>query len=93
MNRRNFLTKAGFASLLAGIPALALSKRRKHISEEPVIHNAGRIKFWLSDGEEEILTLCPGGNIYVRGYLADNDKEVVDAFKEFVLHAKRNQNT
>ena len=34
---------------------------------------------------EEILKLCENGDIYVKGRLAENDKEVVDAFREFTF--------
>lgn len=33
---------------------------------------------------EEILKLCPEGEIYVRGKLAHNDKQVVEALKQFL---------
>lgn len=32
----------------------------------------------------EILKLCPNGDIFVKGRLAENDKEVVDALKEWL---------
>lgn len=33
---------------------------------------------------QEILKLCENGDIFVKGRLAENDKEVVDAFREFL---------
>jgi hypothetical protein len=35
-------------------------------------------------GNEEILKLCENGDIFVKGKLAENDKEVVDALREFL---------
>ena len=34
---------------------------------------------------KELLRLCENGDIYVNGRLAENDKEVVDAFREFTF--------
>ena len=34
--------------------------------------------------ENEILKLCENGDIFVKGRLAENDKEVVDALREFL---------
>lgn len=33
---------------------------------------------------QEILKLCQNGDIFVKGRLAENDKEVVDALKDFL---------
>lgn len=33
---------------------------------------------------QEILKLCDNGDIFVKGRLAENDKEVVDALREFL---------
>jgi hypothetical protein len=33
---------------------------------------------------EEILKLCENGDIFVKGKLIENDKEVVDALREFL---------
>jgi hypothetical protein len=33
---------------------------------------------------QEILKLCENGDIFVKGKLAENDKEVVDALREFL---------
>lgn len=33
---------------------------------------------------QEILKLCPNGDIFVKGRLAENDKEVVYALKEWL---------
>jgi hypothetical protein len=33
---------------------------------------------------KEILKLCENGDIFVKGRLAENDKEVVDALREFI---------
>lgn len=34
--------------------------------------------------KQEILKLCENGDIFVKGKLAENDKEVVDALREFL---------
>jgi len=34
--------------------------------------------------KQEILKLCENGDIFVKGRLAENDKEVVDALREFL---------
>ena len=36
------------------------------------------------NGTREILKLCENGDIFVKGKLAENDKEVVDALREFL---------
>lgn len=38
----------------------------------------------IDKNQNEILKLCPNGDIFVKGRLAENDKEVVDAFKEWL---------
>lgn len=43
------------------------------------------IIFFLQDnGTKEILKLCENGDIFVKGKLIENDKEVVDALREFL---------
>ncbi len=36
------------------------------------------------NGVREILKICGNGDIFVKGRLAENDKEVVDALREFL---------
>jgi hypothetical protein len=43
------------------------------------------IKFYSNESQNEILKLCENGDIFVNGRLAENDKEVVDAMREFLL--------
>jgi len=50
--------------------------------EIPIDQNT--IFFMLDNGNTEILKLCENGDIFVKGRLAENDKEVVDALKEFL---------
>lgn len=38
----------------------------------------------LKVGEQEILSLKSNGDIYVKGKLIENDKEVVDGMREFL---------
>lgn len=42
----------------------------------------------LQIGDIEFLRLEPNGDIYVKGKLAENDKEVVHALREFLTNAK-----
>ena len=42
------------------------------------------IFFMQDNGAREILKLCENGDIFVKGKLAENDKEVVDALREFL---------
>ena len=43
------------------------------------------IKFYSYKSQNEILKLCENGDIFVNGRLAENDKEVVDAMRKFLL--------
>ena len=38
----------------------------------------------VDKSNQEILKLCENGDIFVKGKLAENDKEVVDALREFL---------
>jgi hypothetical protein len=38
----------------------------------------------VDKSNQEILKLCENGDIFVKGRLAENDKEVVDALREFL---------
>ena len=42
------------------------------------------IKFFTKDSNE-ILKLCDNGDIFVKGKLIKNDKEIVDAMREFLI--------
>jgi hypothetical protein len=42
------------------------------------------VSFSMDKNRNEILKLCPNGDIFVKGRLAENDKQVVDAFKEWL---------
>jgi hypothetical protein len=39
--------------------------------------------FYINN-QEEILKICANGDIFVKGNLVENDKEVVDALREFL---------
>lgn len=41
-----------------------------------------------SDGDEEMLRFESNGDIYVKGRLVENDKEVVEGFREFLRGKK-----
>lgn len=38
----------------------------------------------VDNSNQEILKLCENGDIFVKGRLAENDKQVVDALREFL---------
>ena len=42
------------------------------------------ICFMQDNGTREVLKICQNGDIFVKGKLAENDKEVVDALREFL---------
>lgn len=42
------------------------------------------ISFMQDNVGREILKLCENGDIFVKGKLAENDKEVVNALREFL---------
>ena len=42
------------------------------------------IIFHVSGSETPILRLCRDGDIYIRGKLAENDKEIVGAMREYL---------
>ena len=39
---------------------------------------------FFASGTEEIIKLCENGDIFVKGKLIENDKEVVEAMREFL---------
>ena len=45
---------------------------------------ATNIAFFVDNGGTEILKLCGNGDIYVRGKLVENDKEVVQGLRDFL---------
>jgi hypothetical protein len=50
----------------------------------PIPEKQNTIRFMQDNGAREILKLCENGDIFVKGKLAENDKEVVDALREFI---------
>lgn len=46
------------------------------------------INFHVNNGQLEIMRLCSNGDIFVKGNLVENDKEVVDGLREFLEKAK-----
>jgi hypothetical protein len=50
----------------------------------PRTGQVGRINFIVAGDSEPILALCPNGEIYVRGKLAETDKQVVEGIRAFV---------
>jgi len=49
--------------------------------------NDGEISFKVANIEEPILMLASNGDIYVKGKLVENDKEVVEALREFIKYS------
>lgn len=60
--------------------------------------DAGEIRFYVkppkniqeatgSDTSKEILRLCPNGDIYVNGKLAETDKKAVDGMRDLLSKA------
>ena len=66
------------------------SKQVKIMNEEfghsDIILTVGHNK---ESGPIEMLRLCSNGDILVKGNLATNDLEIVEALKEFLIEAKR----
>lgn len=54
------------------------------VAEETVENKPNTITFRTKDQETPILMFDENGDIYVKGKLVENDKEVVDAFREFL---------
>lgn len=48
--------------------------------EEPIVT--------ISCGNIEMMRFCPNGDIFVKGKLTTNDKEVVDMFREWLKTPK-----
>lgn len=38
----------------------------------------------VDKANQEIIKICENGDIFIKGKLAENDKEVVDALREFL---------
>ena len=56
--------------------------REKLVEFKPMDDN--EITFFQDHGATEILKFTKNGDIFVKGRLAENDKEVVDALREFL---------
>ena len=63
-------------------------KQELELKTDPFTPIPGTIIFYTNTGPSEpILKLCENGDILVKGKLIENDKEVVDAMREFLeLH-------
>lgn len=51
-----------------------------------------RFRFVVNDSDynpKELMRICANGDIFVKGKLIENDKEVVDGLREFLKEAKR----
>jgi hypothetical protein len=51
------------------------------------------INFYSEVQETPILKLCANGDIFVKGKLIENDKELVDALREFITKQQKNETT
>ena len=56
----------------------------ENIKSTSVNHNAPSSIYFNNSNGEEVLKLCGNGDILVKGKLIENDKEVVDALREFL---------
>lgn len=57
-------------------------KKEKLSPAQPIEENV--VLFMQGNKGIEILKLCANGDIFVHSKLVENDKEVVDAFREFL---------
>jgi len=46
------------------------------------------ITFHVEDGTKEVLRFASNGDIYVKGKLVENDKEVVEGFRQWLKEAR-----
>ncbi len=90
MNRRNFLTKGTATVFLSGLAGFffGAQKPRKKLPE-----NLSKSIRMSTESCPDLVVLEDTGDIYVRGYLIENDKELVDAFREFLTEARRINNS
>ena len=49
------------------------------------IENNNEIIFYAGEPPREIIRLSKSGDIHIHGKLTDNDKEVVNAMREFLI--------
>lgn len=54
-------------------------------------NNENDITFHVDDGAMEILRFASNGDIFVKGKLIENDKEVVDGFRQWLKEANRKE--
>jgi hypothetical protein len=54
------------------------------IMQELEFNNKNTINFIVNDLEYPILSLRENGDIYVKNKLVENDKEIVEALREFI---------
>lgn len=48
--------------------------------------NENQVAFYFQGGDgNEIMKICFNGDIFVKGKLVENDKEVVDGLREFLI--------
>jgi len=79
--KQNRNTEAEHLHVSVGIAKPLLSAG---LSVEVILQEQNTIYFMQVNGEKEILKLCENGDIFVKGKLAENDKEVVNALREFL---------
>ncbi len=69
-----------------------MSKEKKVLKLKSSDLEPNTIQFRTTD-TTEIIKLCENGDIFVKGKLIENDKEVVDAMREFLIDSGHlNQN-
>lgn len=54
--------------------------------EKNIFNPDGEISFSVPGYKGEVLKLAANGDIFVKGKLIENDKEVVEALRYFIIH-------
>ena len=52
------------------------------------LNNSPQYIIFQVDDVDEFIKLCPNGDIYVKGKLIDNDKELVDGLREWLTKVR-----
>ena len=56
--------------------------------EEFSLNNSPKYIIFQVDDVDEFIKLCPNGDIYVKGKLIENDKELVDGLREWLTKVR-----
>ena len=52
------------------------------------LNNSPQYIIFQVDDVDEFIKLCPNGDIYVKGKLIENDKELVDGLREWLTKVR-----